>query len=833
MAIEKINFSYPRGTIQSIFEGDATTALELAAMTSHKVDECVDLVNGVQLIASEATAIVDEMKEAQDQFLTDNADTRSQLISDNQAFIDTLETAKTEFQVSLNQSKTAFETAMTNDLNSFKTETSESKTEFETTLTGELNAFKTDLNNSKSSFETGLTQDKNNFINALTQEKNDFVTQFDELITQEQEHINAIPAKVTTEVGIKINALVDDGTIESLINENIYLDLKEQLNGLQVNIMQYGAVPNDATKALINANAIQTAIDYVYNRGGGSVLIPEGKLFFVKPDIITLKTNVTLTGYNASLKIPDNIGDYWTLITLATNNKNIKVLGLTIDMNDSKVQNPSANIRLLPAIACHATIYGGGISNCLIKDNRILNSAGIQTILIDGYHTNSNCQIIDNYMHWVRGNGNSDDVGKGWYDNTMVYLNGYTKTRIIGNTFESDYLSRCNNVIDTNGKDIKISGNTTIKMPHIMDIDLNTDGLEISNNYFYDVVDGIKFWYDNFSNVSIFGNMFYYNPEIYKANNPSVWDDFFRGCVLFLVKGKQDFSNIRIYDNSFTNVATSYVSGGSTSSHAIAVIPIVAGIPQPTFRGLFIENNTFSKFNGFVILFDTTESGSINGSVVGNKFIDCGKLQSGALIYVRIKTVGNSLLIQSNEVYASVENYGAFFEIGNLVAGNPDVKLMDNKLFIKNGSGSLMGVAIEDNFSNNTKLVGLNSKVYNYSTGDKLSVYTGDIVIKPDGIYKITRYGTYGTVTELYASGTLNSYSTINVSGVNISQLKAGDVITVAGNEANRWIIGKIDYNAKTITFNWLSGSAVANVSNALISLVPPTEVSILPVVEP
>jgi hypothetical protein len=120
MAIEKINFSYPSGILQSIFEGETKTALELSALTAKKVDECVELVNGVEQIAIEATAVVDEMRVAQEQFMTENSDVRAQLINDNQAYIDTLTASKTVFENSLNTAKTEFIADLDTVINAYK-----------------------------------------------------------------------------------------------------------------------------------------------------------------------------------------------------------------------------------------------------------------------------------------------------------------------------------------------------------------------------------------------------------------------------------------------------------------------------------------------------------------------------------------------------------------------------------------------------------------------------------------------------------------------------------------------------------------------------------------
>jgi hypothetical protein len=214
MAIEKINFSYPSGILQSIFEGETKTALELSALTAKKVDECVELVNGVEQIAIEATAVVDEMRVAQEQFMTENSDVRAQLINDNQAYIDTLTASKTVFENSLNTAKTEFIADLDTVINAYKADTNAdlltfqqaidtAKTNYQNSANQALTDFQTSLNNSKTTFEQSMT----NTINVFNQNATDALNNFD---TNANERVTNV-----------INDLITDGTLSEVINDGL------------------------------------------------------------------------------------------------------------------------------------------------------------------------------------------------------------------------------------------------------------------------------------------------------------------------------------------------------------------------------------------------------------------------------------------------------------------------------------------------------------------------------------------------------------------------------------------------------------------------------------
>ena len=141
MTIEKMNFHYPKGNIQSIYSHEEMTALELAAATSGKVDECIEMVNGVEQSAIEATQIVDNMRFQQDNFITENNDVRATMIIDNQNFLNDLEGTNTDFQTAVNLSKTNFENDMTTAV---ETIISNSETNIETNVNDKIDALVND-----------------------------------------------------------------------------------------------------------------------------------------------------------------------------------------------------------------------------------------------------------------------------------------------------------------------------------------------------------------------------------------------------------------------------------------------------------------------------------------------------------------------------------------------------------------------------------------------------------------------------------------------------------------------------------------------------------------
>lgn len=186
MAIDKINFSYPRGTLQSNFDGDAMTALELASKTSKKVDECVELVNGVEQIANEATFIVDNMQNIQEQFITENGDLRNELMTNNNILLSELEGTNLVFKNAVN---------------------------------AELQVTKDNLHSELTNTKNNLTVLTNTFSTEINAVKNEIVVDAKQVITGATQQIKE-------NVDSKLVVMANDGTLSGIINDELFTAIK-------------------------------------------------------------------------------------------------------------------------------------------------------------------------------------------------------------------------------------------------------------------------------------------------------------------------------------------------------------------------------------------------------------------------------------------------------------------------------------------------------------------------------------------------------------------------------------------------------------------------------
>ncbi|MBD2277246.1 glycosyl hydrolase family 28-related protein [Aphanizomenon flos-aquae] len=98
-----------------------------------------------------------------------------------------------------------------------------------------------------------------------------------------------------------------------------------------VSVKRFGAKGNGVND---DTKAIQTAIDTVYQQGGGVILFPEG--VYIVTSVI-LKDNITYQGYGATIKRPDKQGKWTrTFTTNYSSQKNSQPLiiqGFTFDGN--------------------------------------------------------------------------------------------------------------------------------------------------------------------------------------------------------------------------------------------------------------------------------------------------------------------------------------------------------------------------------------------------------------------------------------------------------------------------------------------------------------------
>lgn len=169
-------------------------------------------------------------------------------------------------------------------------------------------------------------------VNEMSDNINDWNAYLDEFVTTWDKDLQAQVANLISEWR-------EDGTLDHIINHNIFNELNERMqnefDSRGYNILRKAslALDDDWTPA------IQASIDYVASVGGGTVFIPEGT-YYIKSKII-LKENVTLAGmaYNSIIKLADNTEIDYMLETQLIEDRyvhNINIRDLCFDGNRLK-----------------------------------------------------------------------------------------------------------------------------------------------------------------------------------------------------------------------------------------------------------------------------------------------------------------------------------------------------------------------------------------------------------------------------------------------------------------------------------------------------------------
>jgi hypothetical protein len=253
--INQLNLTnYPIDNFQTAYTSEGNTALELAGLTAQKVNECVEAVNGVDALAVQARQVVNEMQEAETEFINQNNDTRTQLISDNQTYIDGLTASKntfdtqitadlatlksngdkalTDYEASIESSKAQYETDSNKALTDYEASLTASKTSFETSMNNNISTFQTGLNVSKETIENQMNTDLTDFKAELTTDKEAFVSQADTAITEMQQQATDIDNTVKQAVNDKLTVMGSDGTLSGIINEELLSDVNTKLSDI-------------------------------------------------------------------------------------------------------------------------------------------------------------------------------------------------------------------------------------------------------------------------------------------------------------------------------------------------------------------------------------------------------------------------------------------------------------------------------------------------------------------------------------------------------------------------------------------------------------------------
>jgi hypothetical protein len=300
MAIEKINLQFPKNYQSYNFGDGAVTPVEMTAIVSAKVDECVDKVNGVEQSAIEAEQIVRDMNDVVQQNITHANDILSQMETD----------------------QSELKTNLTNDYETFKTNLNTEKTNFNTQLEQEISDFKAAINTDKNTFNQNanaeLTIIKDQFTTDFNTFKTDMETEKSAFNNDAQAVLTNFNQTVLNDVNTKIETMHTDGSLSEIINNELLTSIDNDIDtikndisniklsglGLYVNIESFGAVSDGISD--IKA-AFYSAMDSVENAGGGTIVVPAG-LWLSSRFAFWSRENITLElSPGAILQIIDDL----------------------------------------------------------------------------------------------------------------------------------------------------------------------------------------------------------------------------------------------------------------------------------------------------------------------------------------------------------------------------------------------------------------------------------------------------------------------------------------------------------------------------------------------
>ena len=634
MAIDKINFSYPKGTLQSVFDNEALTALELASKTSKKVDECVEIVNGVEQTAIEATAIVDDMYVIQNQFITDNSDTRAQLINDNQDYINDLETSKTAFETDLTTSKELFEVNLNNDLTTFKNE----------------------LNDSKATFEMDMS------------------TAIDGII-------NSAEDTIEEDVNTKIDGLVLDGTIDSLINTQILGEVKDNIKDNNFNVKFNGAIGDGLTN---DKAAIQSAIDNYDN-----IFIPRGVYVITEP--LVVPSNKRIYGQQGTTIKTINKTE---VFILQAGTENVIIENISMEgINDNLVPaaygigiNENKNIIIKN---CVFSGFTGGIidnhfsHNIIIDNCDFKNLLYVPELLAGGYGVVlqgsenvkiNNCTFeedVERHSIYISINPVLKDKGCRYIFVTNNLFMQSNKASYITN-FEyqlkimsaSDVLVN-NNVFNEGAGHILISNATQT---------LFNKNIIINSNVFKNIVKATSY-NKNIScddgqitdNLTITNNIFDNNNveaniKLFKGSNYIINNNMVKDNTGHFIEVEKGVDGLQIQNNR-VDLIVGRILWSATNKDTTLLNDVI------------IQNNFFSVQQPSIML---SFNNIVDLNITNNVFKNGGNLQTiyiDTINMLSCEIKGNKITGGNNAIYLSVESDGIYYIYDNIFLNQTDLQI--------------------------------------------------------------------------------------------------------------------------------------------------------------
>ncbi len=412
----------------------------------------------------------------------------------------------------------------------------------------------------------------------------------------------------------------------------------ELITGDVINVLQFGAIPNDPTKSSINNVAIQKAFDTV-NRGG-TVYFPKIGLADENSDAMTLyhistsltfnKTYATITSEPATdyctALYAENLNDYILKVTSpGVRIENIhfrtaveplesftNVDGILFDRTSVRPDSLGANLDVI-------------VSNCnFLKLRNCITAKGRNVKVEDCLFSNSkNGIIIQSFV-------DSDD--------NYTIVRGI---RILGNRFHSmggAYRSNLDNIYD----DLSHLDSWCIETP--MDSDL-LQGVEVNNNY---------------CDLSISGFYKGFLTYAHITNNMVI-----TGGGVFIRSLPTDPTYVAYCKTRFGVIANNMIEPAEYAGRNFTF----RCIDISEHRGIVVSNNSISFAHGSAIAFTNGVRLYITGNTINNaakNYPDDGVIHFSSCSSMFVS--GNSINGQNNNCYGIIASTGTIWLKGNSIA---------------------------------------------------------------------------------------------------------------------------------------------------------------------
>lgn len=487
----------------------------------------------------------------------------------------------------------------------------------------------------------------------------------DEVIKQNEALVYLLGEGLTTEVIKKINQMVADGTMDTIINHNVFNKINDRINDISVNVINFNAKGDGAT---LNNTAIQNTIDFVSSLGGGTVYLPAGS-YLVKADskkqsgvvenkgTIILKENVKIKGAGIDktiIKVSNDSNDWECLFYNQYGHNNISFEDLTIDsVNDINITEFS-NWGRVPIN------FNGGY-NFSVKNCRLIIN-GRWAIRAKTSNSNFSDNIIDFKLKQTNFN---------WFDTSCIWCGG--ENNIISNNIISvkECLSNIkpvcgiefqghrnkvyNNIINGFETGILPTASTCyMQNDYYMLSELGANSNSIYNNKILNVWKGIHIWGMHVDEKSVISDMSIYDNYIYINTDDKVSGEGRRvmgiGFHVYLngtvppteQAGDQiaSFKNGKIYNN-IIEFKTRYVNRNlSTGENAISFLVDI------NVDNVDIYSNTILNCGGVGIGLDVSEYDGADNYI---KYINIhNNTFKNTLVPVRLYNRLENISIQNN-----------------------------------------------------------------------------------------------------------------------------------------------------------------------------------------